>query len=259
MIKANFMERVETLINILVEKLQKKASANDLLTTVKMLASELEHVKRITPPDISTASTVAVNIARQITPVEYLESENEAAKDEEKTVEVLQVDEADLEAELEEIKKTTEERNKFTLPNKPAPVFDYLDDIPTLANRQMDAPVSTDVRQPKEIHEILPVNNVASVNESLRTAKSELSDSLQDAPVKDLKKAIGINDRFVYLKELFRGDDAMYERSIKTINAFAIYPEAEYWIRRELKLKLGWDDKNETVKQFDQLVRRRFA
>jgi len=93
----------------------------------------------------------------------------------------------------------------------------------------------------------------------LRTTKNELSDTLQDAPVKDLRKAIGINDRFVYLKELFRGDDAMYERSIKTINAFAIYPEAEYWIRRELKLKLGWDDKNEIVKQFDQLVRRRFA
>ena len=74
-----------------------------------------------------------------------------------------------------------------------------------------------------------------------------------------MRKAIGINDRFKFLSELFRGDDAMYERSIKTINSYAIYPEAEYWIRRELKLKLGWDDKNETVQQFDQLVRRRFS
>jgi hypothetical protein len=70
---------------------------------------------------------------------------------------------------------------------------------------------------------------------------------------------VGINDRFLFINELFRGDDVMYERSIKTINNFSIYPEAEYWIKRELKLKLGWDDKNEVVKQFDQLIRRRFS
>jgi hypothetical protein len=77
--------------------------------------------------------------------------------------------------------------------------------------------------------------------------------------VKDLKKAIGVNDRFLYIKELFRGDEAMYERSIKTINSFSIWPEAEYWIRRELKTKLGWVDSEPVVMQFDQLVKRRFA
>lgn len=252
------MERVETLVNILVEKLQKKASVNEMLTTVKMLESELQHIKTITPPDAQATST-AINISKQIMPEKLPDYLPTVEPEEEKIVEVLQMDEAEMEAELEEIKKTTEERNKFTIQNKPAPVFDYLDDIPTLANRQMEPNPSTPILQAKEIHEILPVNNAASVNETLRSTKNELSDTLQDAPVKDLRKAIGINDRFVYLKELFRGDEAMYERSIKTINAFAIYPEAEYWIRRELKLKLGWDDKNETVKQFDQLVRRRFA
>ena len=34
----------------------------------------------------------------------------------------------------------------------------------------------------------------------------------------------------------------MYERSIKTINSFNIYAEAEYWISRELKVKLGWNN-----------------
>ena len=86
-----------------------------------------------------------------------------------------------------------------------------------------------------------------------------MSDKLTEAAVKDLKKAIGINDRFLYINELFRGDEVMYERSIKTINSFSIFPEAEYWIRRELKTKLGWVDAEPTVKQFDQLVKRRFS
>ncbi|MEI2748392.1 MAG: hypothetical protein V9E88_06515 [Ferruginibacter sp.] len=99
----------------------------------------------------------------------------------------------------------------------------------------------------------------ASLNDALRENKTELSETLQESPIKDLRKGIGINDRFLFISELFRGDEAMYERSIKTINGFSIYPEAEYWIRRELKLKLGWDDKNTVVRQFDQLVKRRFS
>jgi hypothetical protein len=74
-----------------------------------------------------------------------------------------------------------------------------------------------------------------------------------------LRKAIGINDRYVFISELFRGDETMYERSIKTINGFNVYGEAELWIKRELKLKLAWLDENETVRLFDQLVKRRFS
>ena len=75
----------------------------------------------------------------------------------------------------------------------------------------------------------------------------------------DLKKAIGINDRYLFINELFRGDETMYERSLKTINSFAIFPEAHYWIQRELKVKLGWNERSEIVGHFDQLVKRRFA
>jgi hypothetical protein len=51
----------------------------------------------------------------------------------------------------------------------------------------------------------------------------------------------------------------MYERSLKTINGFRILPEAEYWMERELKVKLGWDENNPTTRHFYQLVKRRFS
>jgi len=82
---------------------------------------------------------------------------------------------------------------------------------------------------------------------------------LYDTPVRDLKKAISINDRYLFINHLFRGDENMYERSIKTINGFNIFPEAQYWIQRELKVKLSWLEDNPTVQLFDQLVKRRFA
>ena len=279
------MERVETLCNLLKEKLEKKASINELLSTVKMIESELIHLKKITPPSESPANNQAasVSISKPVDFDKISEREKEAAP-EEKTIEVLQIDEAELEAELEEIKKNAEERNKILAQNKPPVTFDNTDDIPTLAQQrpaehfayqpkpqqpaqpptaapQSVAPQAAPAQHKpvKEVHELLPVAEGASLNEKLGTKQNELSDALQDSPVKDLKKAIGVNDRYLYINELFRGDESMYERSIKTINSFAIFPEAEYWIRRELKSKLGWDDKAPTVKQFDQLVRRRFS
>jgi hypothetical protein len=76
---------------------------------------------------------------------------------------------------------------------------------------------------------------------------------------RDLRKAIGINDRYLFINELFSGDEAMFERSVKTLNQFSILPEAEFWMQRELKLKLAWNEDSAIVQQFIQLVRRRFS
>jgi hypothetical protein len=142
------------------------------------------------------------------------------------------------------------------------------DEIPTLAHQPAAIPpVKTELKteniqsaQPKvmEFNSIL-ASQTESLNERLKEHRVEVASTLQETPIRDLKKAIGLNDRFLFVNELFRGDENMYERSLKTINAFTIYPEAEYWIQRELKVKLGWTEDNEAVKIFDQLIRRRFS
>jgi hypothetical protein len=125
--------------------------------------------------------------------------------------------------------------------------------IPTVAARQPQP-----VEAGKELNEAMQ-NNDHSLNDKLKESKTELGDSLSESPLKDLKKGIGLNDRYLYINDLFRGDETMYERSIKTINNFNIYPEAHYWMERELKIKLGWSDDMPVVKQFYALVKRRFV
>jgi hypothetical protein len=245
------MERVETLCNKLQEQITQRAPVEQLLVTVQMLQSELLHLQD------SGGQKGVQNIAAFQIPFSNMDT-NEIAVEpepEEKTVEILQVDEAEVEAELEEIKKNIESREKIHVQNKPQLVFDPVEDTPTLTHQKL----STDPVRPKELHESFPLDNSASLNDKLKQQKPELSDSLQDSAIKDLRKGIGVNDRFLFINELFRGDEVMYERSIKTINGFTIFPEAEYWIKRELKLKLAWHDANPVVKQFDQLIRRRFS
>lgn len=241
------MDRVETLCKKLQEQIAQGSSVDQLLLTVQMIQSELMHLKA-SGQSAGEGESITIDI-----PSNFDQSQPSGTKQEEKIIQVLQIDEAELEAELEEIKRNAKTREQISLQNKPTLLFDPVEDIPTLAHQE-----SVKQKQQKELHETIGADRSGSLNDKLKQANLELSDALQESPVKDLKKAIGINDRFLYIKELFRGDETMYERSIKTINGFSIYPEAEYWIKRELKLKLAWDESNPAVKQFDQLIRRRF-
>jgi hypothetical protein len=131
--------------------------------------------------------------------------------------------------------------------NQPVIQFDHLNEMPTYSQQQVS----------KEVNET--VSQQESLNDKLKEDKTEVMHLLKDSPIRDLRKAIGINERFVFISELFRDDEAMFERCLKTINSFNIYPEAEYWMNRELMLKLGWSESSETVKHFYQLVKRRFS
>jgi hypothetical protein len=132
-------------------------------------------------------------------------------------------------------------------------LFDTSTEIPTLA-------LQPKKNEFEEIHQLMQsIHSMPVLNEKLRANQMEIGALLNNEPIKELKKGIGINDRFLFVQELFRGDETMYERSIKTIDGFAIYPEAQFWIQRELKLKIGWNEDSATVKHFDQLVKRRFS
>lgn len=251
------MERVDTLIKKLQQQFADGSSPQQLMRTVQMLEAELAHLQQVSAGDnMNISIDITQTIMSAPIPDDTLQPEIEL-KPEQKIIEVLQVDEAEIEAELEEIKRNAEAVQMMSTTNKPQIVFEETEEdiLPTLAHQNNSV-------GRKEINEIAAADNPGekiSLNDKLKQTKLELSDSLSELHIKDLRKAIGVNDRFLYIKELFRGDESMYERSIKTINSFSILPEAEYWIQRELKVKLGWNDKENTVQQFSQLVKRRFT
>jgi hypothetical protein len=272
------MDRVETLCEKLQNQIKQRAIVEEMLLTVQMIQSELMHIQSSNQQIMQTPG-VAIQLPSM--------HEEMNLTSEEKEMLSLDIDEEEIAAELEQIKKNAETKNNISANNRPRFRFDPVEDTPTLMHQNpiVVAPESAPVNEPisvnekisasepiptketlieiesvpvKEVHEIILTDESDSLNEKLKEYKEELSDSLQNAPIKDLKKAIGINDRFVFINELFQGDETSFERSIKTINGFSIYAEAEFWIRRELKTKLGWDLQSESVKQFDALVKRRF-
>jgi hypothetical protein len=224
------MERIRSLINKLQQLSDEKADPAEMLGTVKILQLELTALCSSQKQQSSSKVSIVFPSSSTVhTPVQV----NEPVKTQQ------------VEIKQPERMSTSESpvKNEHS-----GWLFDPVEEIPTLAHQ----------KEIKELNDVIG-QNFSSLNDKLKTEKKELVSTLKDGPVRDLKKAIGINDRFVFLSELFRGDDTMYERSIKTINNFRIYPEAEYWIERELKVKLGWDENKPSVKHFCQLVKRRFS
>jgi hypothetical protein len=104
---------------------------------------------------------------------------------------------------------------------------------------------------------IRPTSIPVEINEVI--TNTELQEKLALDPIKDLKTAIGVNDKFQFTAILFNGDEKAFEMAVKTINGFKIYAEAQFWIKSNLRELYKWDETAEAVKAFDLLVKRRFA
>ncbi|MBE7170922.1 MAG: hypothetical protein INR73_10050 [Williamsia sp.] len=238
------MERIRTLINKLQQQADQGEGPAAMMVTVQMLQAELSKMSPATQPASTSKISVVLpggNVSNYIPP--------KPAAEPEKAPLPAAAQPAPVEPPPVYTRAQPDPRPVIPPPapeEKSAWVSDPLSEMPALAE------------QKKEMNEAWG-KPAPSLNDKLKTETTELGSVLKDTPVKDLKKAIGINDRFVFLHELFRGDEAMYERSIKTINNFRAYPEAEFWIERELKIKLGWDESKDSVKYFRQLVKRRFV
>ena len=242
------MERVGVLIHKLLDQYNQQADASHLLITAQMLLNELQQPQS----NAHANGVIAVSL-----PASALQS-NQPLRE--------------LKAHDRPVENTTvtpsppppAKEPETHLPYMPQWASEPAEDIPTLPQKEekqdKQEPQHRPEKQGKQVFELndAMTKDEESLNDRLRIEQIELSSVLKDAPIRDLRKAIGINDRYLFLHELFRGDETMYERSIKTINSFGIYAEAEYWIKRELKFKLTWDEQSPAVKLFDQLVKRRF-
>lgn len=233
------MERIQALITQLKQQAEGNADPSQLLITVQLLQSELLGMQQ--GPRTLGTSKVAVVLPSNMS-VSRPQYEEKPFRPEPKPV-------AEDKPPVQEVKETVlVDKGAISIVKENGQldmVFDPMTEIPTLSQQagQHDKPQG----EPE------------SLNDKLKQGKTEILEVLKETPIKDLRKAIGINDRFLFINELFRGDESMYERSIKTINSFNIFAEAEYWINRELKVKLGWLADQPAVLHFDQLVKRRFS
>ncbi|HOZ31031.1 MAG TPA: hypothetical protein PLL66_08955 [Bacteroidales bacterium] len=98
-------------------------------------------------------------------------------------------------------------------------------------------------------------NSKTSINEVLaqKTKPADITSRLK--PVTDIKSAIGVGDRFLFVRELFAGNSESFEETVAHLNTLSSYQEANDF----LKAKFQWDDSQSTVTSFLNIVKRRYV
>ncbi len=271
------MERLKELISQLKEQFEHKAEPSQMLETTRLLEAELKLLAAQPAP----ARVVPTKIAVMMPSATKISSGQATANIPQPSVQVVPEPRKEPVTQRNGAtaiplngKEVTPTPATATVPIIPvaAPATATLEARPPqergsqergqwpfdpLAEKPIDR--FTLSQKSREVNDVIGTNGSSSLNDKLKTDVADLKSALNDTPVRDLKKAIGVNDRYVFINQLFRGDEVMYERSLKTINGFRILPEAEYWMERELKVKLGWDENRDATRHFYQLVKRRFS
>lgn len=80
-----------------------------------------------------------------------------------------------------------------------------------------------------------------------------VASQLQDKPISDLTKEIGVHDKFLFIKELFNGDSNQYEKTIDRVNQFSDITEALIYIQENF----SWNENNKAANKFIELIRRK--
>ncbi len=109
------------------------------------------------------------------------------------------------------------------------------------------------VLEPEEEMPIPPVpTDFPEVEEP--SAPLRVDEKLQRHLSKDIRKAISLNDRFRFQRELFAGSANAMDTAIEHIEVMTSYGNAELYFYSQL----NWDRENEVVKDFMSIVRNHF-
>lgn len=152
------------------------------------------------------------------------------------------------EPETEAIKDTR--RRKNAAPNGETKTEEIVQ--PVTEKLKSTEPVVIEVTE-----EVLTINQKISVQAGDKAISR--TEQLSIKPISDLKLAITLNDKLLYVKDLFNGYNLAYSEAIEILNRFNTFDEASRFLKTNYVTKNNWDSKPATVEKFYALLRRRYA
>ena len=146
---------------------------------------------------------------------------------------------------------------------------DLVKDNPLVMPRMDEEKMAERVEIERQSSEVMPgvfgdddaefeLSTPETLGEKMMGEDRSLAAKLQQNPVQDLKAAIGINDKFLFVNELFGGSMEKYNKSIENLNDLKTLNGAMIYLN-ELKIELQWNSSNEAYQKLKDLVSHKFA
>lgn len=84
--------------------------------------------------------------------------------------------------------------------------------------------------------------------------KKDLGSTIQKKPLQNIESAIGINEKFLFINELFGGNTEKYKSTIDILNHYEQLEEAQGYLEKNF----SWDYKGYPAMKLMELVNRKF-
>ena len=168
--------------------------------------------------------------------------------------------------------KTVRRNDKFKPADEIKDNFEVVDDPSgnsTITANHIETPVHSEQEKSKNIHsekktevkpEILDEKSAdqrKSVHElhseSAQKRQSQIGTVLHSKPILNIEDAIGVNDKFLFIRELFNSNASRYKETIDALNNASDFNSAYSYIEKNF----DWDFENEAAQKLLELVRRR--
>ncbi|TVQ82991.1 MAG: hypothetical protein EA393_16305 [Bacteroidetes bacterium] len=259
----SLLETKENIVNLLeniikrTELIERQSGSRNLLEIdlaledVRDLYKELNYLRRLSENDqLNTASELRK--AENNNPVTPEKQHTESVKEEkvQKPAEpVAQKVQPQQEEKIEEKPKETAKVQQET-PAKPK-----------VESQQVQKTATETEQKQKTVVGEKYTNGKSLIHERLAQIKEDKSigTRMQYKPVKNIKEAIGVNEKFLFINELFNGDLKSYNESVEKLNEFPSIHEAFEFLNK-LTYEFQWDGQRSavTIEKFANLVQRRY-
>ena len=152
----------------------------------------------------------------------------------------------------------------------PPKIIEIPDSLKDLANEPVPAPPAPKPRpkpkpepkpEPKAAAPAPLSPNAVNIDSLIDHKKAtELSEKLSARPIRDLTRALAINDRLLYSNELFGKNQEALNSALERLNGLMRFEEA-IPVLSDLAGQFDWLDKDKkaTAKEFIKLVQRRYS
>ena len=140
-------------------------------------------------------------------------------------------------------------------------------DLPEEAPAEAPAEIAEEAPAEPEVELDLFGEPVLRVNEKLGAGRSRSvgekmeqkeawRTAMPGAAVKDVRSAISLNDRVLFIRELFGGDAGLFQKAVDDINAMGSLDEMVAYVNERHP---GWDLDSDTVYRLMMAVRRKLS
>ena len=163
----------------------------------------------------------------------------------EKRKEIIHELEEELFKKIDNLKYQSDDKTTSSGDKKQETTFKTPKEFPNMAKKPIKQPSNA----PAIVDQFKPQT---SINDT--RAKSEPTITIRQ-PIRDLTKAIALNDRFLFTRELFEGNKALFTQAITKLNTMRNLEEAKKYIQSVIP---HWDESSETAELFLSIVQRRY-